>query len=119
MVLPSEIQVMIRATESAAKSWLGAVSADAKAGAAHGAAEAFAAVEAWRKRMLDLNTRWGTGGFAALDFKRATESERAALVLNLASIPNEEKRKFLEGLLGASLDFLGRIVGAGLGALKG
>lgn len=119
MVLPSEIQAIIRATEEGAKTWLGNVTAGAAQGAAHGAAESFASVETWRKRMTELNGRWGQGALSTLDFKRACESEREALAFNLASIPGEEKKAFLSGLLGASLDFLGRIIGAGLAAVKG
>lgn len=119
MPLPSEILTIIHATEAAGKAWLNGVSADTAAGAAQGAAESFAALEAWRKRMAALNEKWGAGILALVDFKRACESEAEALPLNLAAIGNERKREFLSGLLGRSLDFLGSILGAGLAALKG
>lgn len=117
MPLPSEIQTIIRATEDAARSWLGSAANEARGAVTRGAAEAMIEVEAWRARMTELVRKWNGGALSLADFLKASESEKESLAFKLASIPNEEKKKFVAGLLGASLDFLGRIIGAGLGAI--
>ncbi|RIK65409.1 MAG: hypothetical protein DCC64_01870 [Planctomycetota bacterium] len=114
MPLPSEIQAIVNAAEGAARQWL----VDAKQQSAAGAAEAVALAEQWRARMTVLIRKWSGGALSLEDFGRAVESEKEALAFNLAALAQEQKRKFLAGLLGSSLDFLGRIIGAGLGALK-
>lgn len=118
MTLPSEIQAIINTTEDAGRRWLAAAGTATGDAVTSGAAEALATLEAWRKRMRTLNDRWTESKLSTLDFARATESEKEALAFNLAAIPNEKKREWLAGLLGASLDFLGRILGAGLAAVR-
>lgn len=117
MTLPSEIQAIINTTHDAARRWLAAAGTITGDTVTTGAAEALAAVDAWRKRMTALNNRWTENKLSELEFFRAVESEKEALTFNLAAIGNENKKKWLQGLLGASLDFLGRILGAGLAAL--
>lgn len=118
MPLPSEIQAILNTTEEAAKNWLAAAGTVTGDAVTTGAGEALATVEAWRRRMTTLNQRWTTGALKTLDFQRATESEKEALLNTLAAIPNEKKKQWLNDLLGVSLEFLGRVLRAGAAVAK-
>lgn len=114
MVFPSEINAVISAAEEAGRAGLALLTQTAREATQEGLAE----LGTWRERMKALSARYAAGGFSAREFAQAAESEKEALAFNLAAIGNERKRAFLSGLLGSSLDFLGRILGVAAGALK-
>ena len=108
MALPSQITTIINATHDAGNDLLNTLAARGKAAGQAGVA----ALNAWRNRMEQVSARFGQGRLKADDFRKICESEGEALKFNLAAIANEQARAALNDLLGASLKFLGQILGA-------
>lgn len=102
MPLPTDIRVIIRAADEAARAYL----TRAEGGVTEGAAEAARAVGDWTSRFGELTAKWASGGITTETFRRAVQSENEALPLNLAAITNETRRRLLSDLLESSMAFL-------------
>jgi len=104
MTLPSDLQSVLNLAESAARAGLKDFQAS------QGATEAAQAVEEFATHGKEIVTRFATGKMNAEAARRAFTSRRGALTFTLAAIAHENKRAWLEQLLGTALKFVASIL---------